>query len=233
MEKLTNCKACGKEIAKGVKKCPHCGKDQRNFVMKHKIFSALAVIVIIIVASSIGGNKEAKPSASNSNASNPNASSPSASNNIASPTTDTKISYDNFIKINMGAKYSEVVAIIGEGKELSSSEISGIKTIIYTWNGTGISNMNVTVQNDVVAGKAQLGLKSADDNITLEKYNQVKDGTAYSDAKVILGEGQIMSQTKIMNIESIMYEWINKDGSNAILTFSGDKLMMKAQFNLR
>ncbi|MDJ1630451.1 hypothetical protein QNN00_04875 [Bacillus velezensis] len=29
---LVSCKACGKEIAKGVKKCPNCGKDQRNFL---------------------------------------------------------------------------------------------------------------------------------------------------------------------------------------------------------
>lgn len=30
--KLVPCKACGQEIAKGVKKCPNCGKDQRNFL---------------------------------------------------------------------------------------------------------------------------------------------------------------------------------------------------------
>lgn len=31
MSKLVSCKACEQEIAKGVKKCPNCGKDQRNF----------------------------------------------------------------------------------------------------------------------------------------------------------------------------------------------------------
>ena len=27
---LKNCKACGKEVAKGIKRCPNCGKDQRE-----------------------------------------------------------------------------------------------------------------------------------------------------------------------------------------------------------
>ncbi|AXV63765.1 DUF4352 domain-containing protein, partial [Bacillus subtilis] len=39
--KLTHCKACGQEIAKGVKKCPNCGKDQRNFFMRHKIITII------------------------------------------------------------------------------------------------------------------------------------------------------------------------------------------------
>ncbi len=38
MAELVNCKDCGKEIAKGAK-CPHCGKDQRNFFAKHKILT--------------------------------------------------------------------------------------------------------------------------------------------------------------------------------------------------
>ncbi len=53
--KLVPCKACGQEIAKGVKKCPNCGKDQRNFFMRHKIITfILAVVVIIIIGNMIG-----------------------------------------------------------------------------------------------------------------------------------------------------------------------------------
>ncbi|KMY41145.1 hypothetical protein AC621_15590 [Bacillus sp. FJAT-27445] len=54
--KLVPCKACGQEIAKGVKKCPNCGKDQRNFFMRHKIITfILAVVVIIIIGNMMGG----------------------------------------------------------------------------------------------------------------------------------------------------------------------------------
>lgn len=52
---MVNCKACGKEIAKGVKKCPHCGKDQRNFFMRYKIITGILVIVLLI---GIGGDDE-------------------------------------------------------------------------------------------------------------------------------------------------------------------------------
>lgn len=53
---LVPCKACGKEIAKGVKKCPNCGKDQRNWFMRHKILSFIgAIIVLSIIGSALGG----------------------------------------------------------------------------------------------------------------------------------------------------------------------------------
>lgn len=49
---LVDCKACGKSIAKGVKKCPSCGKDQRNFFAKHKI---LTVVLAVFLLAGIGG----------------------------------------------------------------------------------------------------------------------------------------------------------------------------------
>ena len=51
---LVNCKACGKEIAKGVKKCVSCGADQRNFFSRHKIVTGILVLVIIGIGSAIG-----------------------------------------------------------------------------------------------------------------------------------------------------------------------------------
>lgn len=66
MEKLANCKACGKDIAKGVKKCPHCGKDQRNFFMKHKIITIIGVLILIGIISSIGGKKDTNKSTTES-----------------------------------------------------------------------------------------------------------------------------------------------------------------------
>src|SRR5699024_12785860 len=44
--KLTKCKACNQDIAKGAKKCVHCGKDQRYFFMRHKIFSGFLILII-------------------------------------------------------------------------------------------------------------------------------------------------------------------------------------------
>lgn len=145
----------------------------------------------------------------------------------------SKISYDNFLKIKMDSKYEDVVALVGEGTELTSSEISGIKTVMYTWNAGGIGNMNVTIQNSVVISKTAFGLTSIDANVTLEQYEKVQDGMSYSQVNSILGDGVTMSQSKIMDMESMMYVWSNKNASNMNCTFMGDKMIMKAQFGLK
>jgi len=52
--KLTNCKACQKEIAKSVKKCPSCGHDQRNFFMRHKIVTGIIVLAVLGIIGNTG-----------------------------------------------------------------------------------------------------------------------------------------------------------------------------------
>ena len=59
---LVKCKSCGKEIDKGVKKCPNCGADQRNFFAKHKIITGiLALIIIIAIGSAASGGNKSNP----------------------------------------------------------------------------------------------------------------------------------------------------------------------------
>jgi hypothetical protein len=146
---------------------------------------------------------------------------------------DTKITYENFLSVKMGQSYDDVKAILGEGKETSSSEINKIKTTIYNWNGKGASNVIITIQNGEVKGKTQMGLNDSKTNITMDQYNKVEKGITYEQLKAILGEGQILSETEIIKQKSIMYGYINKDGSNANFTFNNDSLAMKAQFNLK
>lgn len=56
-KKLGVCKACGKEIARDAKTCPHCGaKNKKGFPV---LLGILAVIVIVAVLSS-GGEDEPK-----------------------------------------------------------------------------------------------------------------------------------------------------------------------------
>jgi len=58
---VVNCKACGKEIGKSVKKCIHCGTDQRNFFSKHKIITAILVLAIMGgIGSALGGGDKSK-----------------------------------------------------------------------------------------------------------------------------------------------------------------------------
>jgi hypothetical protein len=55
---LKSCIDCGKEISKSVSKCPGCGKDQRNWFLRHKIISFLGVIAILVIIIGSIGDKE-------------------------------------------------------------------------------------------------------------------------------------------------------------------------------
>jgi len=61
---LVNCKACGKEIGKGVNKCINCGTDQRNFFGKHKIITGILVILVLGGIGSALGDKDKASTAS-------------------------------------------------------------------------------------------------------------------------------------------------------------------------
>ena len=55
---VKNCKECGAEVSsKGV--CPKCGKDQRNFFVKHKVITFILIVVVLgaIVGTSGSGTK--------------------------------------------------------------------------------------------------------------------------------------------------------------------------------
>lgn len=53
---LKICKECGTEVSsKGI--CPKCGKDQRSFFVKHKIFTFILILVVIGMIAGTTGNK--------------------------------------------------------------------------------------------------------------------------------------------------------------------------------
>ncbi|MBV4440091.1 DUF3862 domain-containing protein [Clostridium tyrobutyricum] len=223
---LVKCKACGADIARGVKKCPHCGKDQRNFIGRHKVLTALGIIVILIIigiASSGGSDNTATPANSTTK----------STDTTKQKIEDKKYSYDKFLKIEMGATYEQVKAILGEGKEDSSTGEGDTKTIVYGWQNTDGSNISVTFQGDKVTNKAQAMLKSMDAKVTMDKYNQVKNGMGYSQVKNILGEGELTSQTSLLGTKSEIYSWFNSNGSNLNVTFTNGAVDTKAQFQLK
>ena len=57
-KKLINCKTCGNKIAKGVKCCPNCGKDNRKFYAKHKVLTVLVLIALFIIGSVSDANNK-------------------------------------------------------------------------------------------------------------------------------------------------------------------------------
>ncbi|NFN18342.1 DUF3862 domain-containing protein [Clostridium botulinum] len=221
MSKMIKCKTCGADIASSAKTCPSCGaKNKKPFYKKWWVW--FIVVIVLIGAAGSGAN-------SNNNSSTEVAS----SNKVDTKKETTKITYENFLNIQMGQSYDEVVALLGEGKESSSNELAGIKTTLYEWKGSGMGNMNVTIQNGAVTAKAQAFLQKPNANITMDLYNQIQNGMTYDQVKGILGEGELTSETKIMDSTAKLYSYISKDGSNANFTFTNDSMDLKAQFNLK
>lgn len=142
---LKKCKECGTEVSsKGI--CPKCGKDQRNFFIKHKVITFMLIVIFSMVIIGINENKNGELITTGTEATQKH----------------EKLNLEKFNKIETGMTYEQVVTIIGEeGTVLSESEISNIKTIIYSWYGKGSigANANITFQNGKVISKAQFGLK--------------------------------------------------------------------------
>jgi hypothetical protein len=83
---------------------------------------------------------------------------------FGSPSSTTSGSGDivtaaEYRRIQEGMSYSDVVRVIGShGQELSSSEVAGYITIMYSWENPDGSNMNAMSQNGELVTKAQFGL---------------------------------------------------------------------------
>ena len=63
-------------------------------------------------------------------------------------------------QVGEGQTYEEVTAIIGEpGREISSSDLAGMRTVMYSWSNSDGSNMNAVFQDGKLITRAQFGLK--------------------------------------------------------------------------
>jgi hypothetical protein len=76
-------------------------------------------------------------------------------------TTTCKVGLDQYQNLKVGMSYSSAVAVLGcEGSELSRSQVAGIKTMMFMWQGNSLTgNMNAMFQNNALISRAQFGLK--------------------------------------------------------------------------
>lgn len=70
MAKMVKCKSCGTEVASNAKACPQCGRDPRNFFVKHKIISVILAIAIISIIASLAGGGDKTSDTSDSDSTN-------------------------------------------------------------------------------------------------------------------------------------------------------------------
>ena len=71
-----------------------------------------------------------------------------------------KFTLARYSSLQTGITYANAIGILGDpGVEVSSNQIAGFKTVMYSWKNANGSNMNAMFQNDALIQKAQSGLK--------------------------------------------------------------------------
>ncbi len=92
---MKNCKGCGKELDKSAKICPNCGKDQRNWFMKHKVLTGILVLIIL---TTLGGSSGTEETSSTSNANTEKKT--EETNNTSNANTEKKEEEKITLKVN-------------------------------------------------------------------------------------------------------------------------------------
>lgn len=175
---LVACKACGKEIGKGVKTCVNCGADQRGFIGRHKVLTGIvAFFVFCIFVAALGGEDTPTPPKSSPSSPTSSAAVSSPSTTASSPSTTSTVSTtkveannpgitkDEFDQLKSGMTYEQATKIIGgPGEVMSESGNKGeaLHTVMYTYKaekGSIGANANLMFQGNKLQNKAQYGLE--------------------------------------------------------------------------
>lgn len=202
-------------------------EKKKNFFMRHKIITVVLVLIVIgIIGSALSGGDK-KTATTNTTKQD------SKSTTDKPKVVEKKYSYDKFMQIEMGMTYDQVKAILGDGTEESSTGDGDAKTVTYRWQNSDGSNLSITLQGGKVINKTQAFLQSMDAKVTMDKYNQVKNGMSYDQVKGILGDGQLTSLSVILDSKTEIYEWINAGGANMNVTFNNGVVESKAQMELK
>ena len=126
------------EIDSRAKICPQCHKRQSHLL--ESVLGGILLIMIISITILLVIMED------------------STKNNVEDK---CYITLEEFNQIQNGMTYTQVKEIVGcDGVVNSDTELMGSRMTIYSWYGKDdISNANVTIQNDKLISKAQIGLK--------------------------------------------------------------------------
>lgn len=145
------------------------------------------------------------------------------------------VTLEKFKKLEPKMSYKQAVEILGsEGSQMSSSGSGSYKTEMYKWSEGDTEFIIAMFMNDKLMTKSQSGLsKIVNESLTLEKYNQLKNGMKYEEAAAILGEGDEQSVTEIMGSRVTSYQWRGEEFAYITAAFQNGKMTSKSQFGLK
>ena len=69
--------------------------------------------------------------------------------------------------------------------------------------------------------------------VTKAEFDRIREGMTYDEVRSIIGApGEVLSSSDMVGIKTVMYSWMNDNGSNMNAMFQDGKLVQKAQFGL-
>jgi hypothetical protein len=226
------------------------GSDGKMYKVKKPFYKRVwfwifAIVIILVIGSSLGGGSENKDASDNNNVKTSNSSK-------AKNETETVLK-DNFDKITLGdimsngeggTSLQEIKDIFGEPDSTSETNLEGQTAKMMTWGGPKggelMSSIVISFSNDKAVSKAVTGLKvGKHEKVTLEQFNAVATDGSFSEdtAKKEFGEPDGISDTLVNGSKQSMLSWtknVNGDvGANFNITFSNGIATSKSNMGMK
>lgn len=137
-----------------------------------------------------------------------------------------------------GDTEKQVKALLGSPNSTTSSKTEGIKTSGATWNKGKVSITVAYVDKHAIS-KMITGFKWTGRPAKLDKeaFDSIADGSTYESVIKKYGEPDGLDESLIMGKKTVAATWITgvkgDTGSNAVLTFTNNKLTDKTQTDLK
>ncbi len=144
---IKKCIKCKEEIQDDAKKCKHCGSNLRNWFIRHKILTAILLLLAISLITSVTSDEK------NTNQ-NPSTSNTSSDETVADDLV-TKVTKENCDSVKIGMTKEQVINLLGEPGTTSESEMAGLgKTeYLHFQEGFSLKSCSVTLNNGKVFSK--------------------------------------------------------------------------------
>lgn len=144
-----------------------------------------------------------------------------------------KFNLEKYMMIKVGSTYDEVKVILGDpGKAL----VDNARMKQYQWTNEDNSVISVTFYDNKVTARTQTRLGpqlSGKKAVTLNKFDQIKDGMTLKEATDILGQGTERMLITKDGKEEVTLCWENTDGSEMSVTFTDEKVKDKKKLMLK
>lgn len=134
------CKGCGEQVDSSAKACPKCGKDPRNFFMKHKVITFILVIIVLAAIGSSGNTNNTNTSTGGNN--NNTGTNTSTNNSSTADNSSNNSSNKNTYGFNETFEFDNLEITIG-----SDYTTTTVSNQFSEHNGSTVVKVPITVKN--------------------------------------------------------------------------------------